>query len=77
MYQTPNGLMEARLQYVTFSKQVKDEDTIIHHARIVTYVDVKKRKFVSLLTNDQTSDPVKKELEKEIINPLLIVYVYA
>ena len=52
--------MEARLQYVTFSKQVKDEDTIIHHARIVTYVDVKKRKFVSLLTNDQTSDPDEK-----------------
>ena len=23
MYQTPNGLMEVRLQYVTFSKQVK------------------------------------------------------
>ena len=52
--------MEVRLQYVTFSKQVKDEDTIIHHARIVTYVDVKKRKFVSLLTNDQTSDPDEK-----------------
>jgi hypothetical protein len=57
MYQTPNGLMEVRLQYVTFSKQVKGGETIIHHARIVTYVDVKKRKLVSLLTNDLTSDP--------------------
>ena len=57
MYQTPNGLMEVRLQYVTFSKQVKGGETILHHARIVTYVDVKKRKLVSLLTNDQASDP--------------------
>jgi IS4 transposase len=57
MYQTPNGLMEVRLQYVTFSKQVKGGETIIHHARIVTYVDVKKRKLVSLLTNDLASDP--------------------
>ena len=57
MYQTPNGLMEVRLQYVSFSKQVKGGETIIHHARIVTYVDVKKRKLVSLLTNDLASDP--------------------
>lgn len=57
MYQTPNGLMEVRLQYVTFSKQVKDVDAIIHNARIVTYVDMKKHKLVSLLTNDLTSDP--------------------
>ena len=57
MYQTPNGLMEVRLQYVTFSKQVRGGETIIHHARIVTYVDVKKRKLVSLLTNDLASDP--------------------
>ena len=49
--------MEVRLQHVTFSKQVKGGDTIIHHARIVTYVDVKKRKLVSLLTNDLASDP--------------------
>ena len=57
MYQTSNGLMEFRLQYVIFSKQVKGGETIIHHARIVTYVDVKKRKLVSLLTNDLASDP--------------------
>lgn len=40
MYQTPDGLMEARLQDVTFYKQIKDGDTIIHNARIVTYVDI-------------------------------------
>jgi len=57
MYQTPNGLMEVRLQYVTFSKQIKGGATIIHNARIVTYVDVKKRKLVSVLTNDLDSDP--------------------
>ena len=28
MYQTPDGLMEARLQYVTFSKQLKGGDAI-------------------------------------------------
>jgi IS4 transposase len=49
--------MEVRLQYVTFSKQIKGGATIIHNARIVTYVDVKKRKLVSLLTNDLDSDP--------------------
>ena len=57
IYQTPNGLMEVRIQYVTFTKQIKDGDTIIHDARIVTYVDIKKRKLVSLLTNDFDSNP--------------------
>ena len=57
MYQTPDGLMEVRLQHVTFSKQLKGGDTIKHYARIVTYVDIKKRKLVSLLTNDRDSDP--------------------
>ena len=57
MYQTPDGLMEVRLQHVTFSKQLKGGDTITHNARIVTYVDIKKRKLVSLLTNDLDTDP--------------------
>ena len=57
MYQTADGLMEVRLQHVTFSKQLKGGDTIKHYARIVTYVDIKKRKLVSLLTNDLDSDP--------------------
>ena len=57
MYQTPDELMEVRLQHVMFSKQLKGGDTITHNARIVTYVDIKKRKLVSLLTNDLDSDP--------------------
>ena len=57
MYQTSNGLMEVRFQHVTFSKQIKGGDTITHNARIVTYVDLRKHKLVSLLTNDMDSDP--------------------
>ncbi len=62
MYQTPNGLMEVRIQQVTFTKQMKDEEILIHKARIITYVDEEKRKLISLLTNDMDSDPT------EIIN---------
>ena len=57
IYQTPDGLMEVRFQYVTFSKQIKGGDTITHNARIVTYVDLRTHKLVSLLTNDMDSDP--------------------
>ena len=56
MYQTPEGLMEVRIQHVTFTKERK-EKKIIHNARIITYVDEKKRKLISLLTNDMESDP--------------------
>lgn len=56
MYQTQDGLMEVRIQSVTFSKQTKDK-MICHNARIITYADVKKRKLISLLTNDMDSDP--------------------
>ena len=54
MYMSPTGLMECREQRVTFTKHVKDGEDIVHHARIVTYVDVKKTRarLVSLLTND-------------------------
>lgn len=54
MYMSPKGLMEHRVQHVTFTKHAKDGEEIVHHARIVTYVDVKKTraKLVSLLTND-------------------------
>ena len=54
MYMSPKGLMEHRVQHVTFTKRAKDGEEIVHHARIVTYVDVKKTKakLVSLLTND-------------------------
>lgn len=57
MYQTPDGLMEVRMQEVVFTKQLKDGEKIEHHARIVTYVDEKKHKLISLLTNDMDSDP--------------------
>ena len=56
MYQTPNGLMEVRIQNITFSKQVKD-GVICHKARIITYADEKKHKLISLLTNDMDSAP--------------------
>ena len=57
MYQTQEGLMEVRIQNVEFVKQLKGGGTIHHKSRIVTYVDVKKRKLISLLTNDMKSDP--------------------
>ena len=57
MYQTDKGFMEVRIQNVTFSKTLKDGTILIHHARIITYVDIKKHKLVSLLTNDMESDP--------------------
>lgn len=57
MYQNTEGLMEIRIQQVTFTKQLKDDESIIHNARIITYVDSKKYKLISLLTNDLESDP--------------------
>ena len=54
MYMSPKWLMEHKVQHVTFTKRPKDGEDIVHHARIVTYVDVKKTraKLVSMLTND-------------------------
>ena len=57
MYQTSDGLMEVRIQQVTFSKQLKTGEIITHNARIITYVDINKCKLISLLTNDMDSDP--------------------
>ena len=57
MYQTPDGLMEVRIQNVEFIKQKKDGETIRHKSRIITHVDLRKRKLISLLTNDMESDP--------------------
>lgn len=59
MWQTPEGVMQVRVQRVTFRKELKGGSGIVHHARIVTYVDVQKRKLISLLTNDMTSDPLE------------------
>ena len=44
-------------QNVEFTKQKKDGETIHHKSRIISYVDVKKRKLISQLTNDMESDP--------------------
>ena len=54
MYMHPEGVMECRVQHVIFRKRVKDGEGIEHHARIITYVDIKKGKarLVPLLTND-------------------------
>ncbi len=57
MYQTTDGLMEVRIQDVLFTKKISGGETIVHNARIITHVDIKKRKLISLLTNDMDSDP--------------------
>lgn len=49
--------MEVRLQKVIFTKELLNREVITHHARIITYPDVAKRKLISLLTNDMDSDP--------------------
>ncbi len=56
-YQTPDGLMEVRVQEVVFAKKLKDGERLEHHARIVTYVDEEKHRLISLLTNDMDFDP--------------------
>ena len=57
MHQTPEGYMEVRIQHVVFTKSLKDGQTIKHNARLITYVDAKKRKLITLLTNDMEFDP--------------------
>lgn len=39
--------MEVRIQNVTFPKVLKDGTILIHHARIITHVDIEKHKLVS------------------------------
>ena len=58
MYMAPCGLMEYRVQVVEFKKRTKDGEDVKHKARIVTYVDIKKKtpKIISLLTNDMDMD---------------------
>ena len=57
IYQTPEGVMEVRVQEVRFTKKKQGGGTIVHNARIITYVDVRKHKLISLLTNDMEFDP--------------------
>lgn len=73
MYMHTEGLMEYRVQHATFHKHVKDGEDIAHHARIITYVDIKKgkAKLVSLLTNDMDMEDIvsiyRKRWEIELI----------
>lgn len=64
MYMTSDGKMSYRVQYVTFTKCVKDGEDIVHKARIITYVDIKKTraKQISLLTNDMEM-PIEEIVE--------------
>lgn len=56
--QSEQGEAELRVRLVTFTKVLKgDREPVIHHARIITYVDIKKHRFISLLTNDMDLDP--------------------
>lgn len=57
MYQTPEGLMEVRIQQVIFTKELNNGEILTHKARIITYVDEKKNKLIPLLTNDMEFDP--------------------
>ena len=59
IYQAPEGVMEVRIQEVKFTKKKQGGETILHHARIITYVDIKKHKLISLLTNDKEFDPAE------------------
>ena len=59
MFQNEGGLMVYRVREVVFTKRVKDGEDINHHARIITYVDIKKTRvrLISLLTNDMDMEP--------------------
>ncbi len=46
MYQTPDGLMEVRIQNVEFVKQIRGGETIHHKSRIITYVDAKAQTHI-------------------------------
>ena len=55
---TPCGRMEYRIRHVAFTRKVKGGDDIVHHARIITCIDVKKTRTrpIRLLTNDMDMD---------------------
>lgn len=54
MYQNDKGFMEVRIQNVTFSKMLKDGTILIHHARIITYVDIKFHYLQTIWNQIQT-----------------------
>ncbi len=57
MWQNSQGLMQIRVQHVTFVKENPDGSHISHHAKVITYADENKHKLISLLTNDMESNP--------------------
>lgn len=59
MYQTPEGLMEVRIQHVVFTKLIKGGEKFTRQARLITYVDERKHRLVQLLTNDMEYDPLE------------------
>ena len=46
--------MEYRVQHVTFRKKAGDGEDLVHRARIIIYVDIRKTRtmLIPLLTND-------------------------
>ena len=56
IYQDRSGKMAFRVQHVVFTKKTK-ELIIRHHARIITYPDIQKKKLITLLTNDFEMTP--------------------
>ena len=56
IYQDRSGKMALRVQHVVFTKKTK-EVIITHHARIITYPDIQKKKLITLLTNDFEMTP--------------------
>ncbi|MGL5980329.1 MAG: transposase [Phocaeicola sp.] len=47
------------IQHVTFSKQKRNDYSLTHKARIIAYIDIKKKKRIPLLTNDMDLDPLE------------------
>ncbi|SUB88035.1 Transposase [Porphyromonas macacae] len=60
MIQTPEGLMQVRIQDIVLTKKVEAGEPIEHRARIISYPDVNKKKLISLLTNDL--DPAPRDI---------------
>ena len=57
IWQNGNGKMQYRIKWATFYKPIKGGGLIRHHARIISYIDVKKGKVIDLLTNDMDAEP--------------------
>ncbi len=60
MHMLRKDLMQIREKHVRFTKPLKGGGNIEHRARIITYLDTKRKKPgpVSLLTNDMEAAPI-------------------